>query len=289
MSRCLRYPHIEAYLVGLKKKIGLDRQLPEIDTLILGSSHGQYSYIPQKNEYNLCLPSQDLYYAYSLYKKYCKKAKNLKTVVLFYSVFSPGYEVLKTKEDFRSFHYNLIFGIKPHPRRYWDILSEKYGSYLPYMTQRAEKLRVSKSYHGENPDIKGKNVNRIGQTDPNVRAQGALKHNQRNCLQNKYMEKMILLAKKCHHNFVLVLSPAHQEYKNVLPAEKELFSGVFRLVAEYPSDMMFLDFYKRNDFEDTDWWDYDHLNPLGAEKFTRLYHDYLYRLFRYSNNCLKPL
>ena len=103
------------------------------------------------------------------------------------------------------------------------------------------------------------------------------------------MEKMLLLAKKCHHNFVLVLSPAHQEYKKVLPTEKELFADVFRLVAKYPSDMMLLDFYKRNDFEDADWWDYDHLNPDGAEKFTRLYHDYLYKLFRYSNNGLKPL
>ena len=65
-----KYPYIDAYRIGLKKKIGLERQLGSVVTLILGNSHGEYAYVPRRGEYNLCLPSQDLYYSYALYEKY---------------------------------------------------------------------------------------------------------------------------------------------------------------------------------------------------------------------------
>ena len=135
------YPHINAYLVGLKKKIGLENQLLNTHTLVLGSSHGQYSFIPQKGEYNLCLPSQNLYYSCSLYKKYCSRLKNLKNIVLFHSVFSRSLELVKTNEDFRCYHYKKLFDISPNRSCYSEKLHQKYGGYDNYMDIRAQKMR----------------------------------------------------------------------------------------------------------------------------------------------------
>ena len=166
MTQFTKYPHIDSYLVGLKKKIGIEQNLSAIDTLVLGSSHGQYSYVPQENEYNLCLPSQDLYYSYSLYKKYSRRLKNLQTVVLFYSVFSQGFELIKSRENFRCYGYEQIFGIKPYHRNFSLKLHDEYDVYLPSIQLSAQKLKVPCKYRGENPDKKGKNVKRIGKIDP---------------------------------------------------------------------------------------------------------------------------
>lgn len=267
-----KYPHINAYLVGLKKKIGFERCITKIDTLILGSSHGQYAYVPKNGEYNLCLPSQDLYYSYALYKKYAGKLKNLKKIILFYSVFSCGYELIKGKEDFRCFHYEQIFGIKPNHRAYIGNLHAKYNRFLSYIQEKAQMLRVAKNYCGQNPDTKGKNVWRIGKIAPQERAKGALKHNRRGYTQDKYIEKLVCLAQKHNVKVDVVLSPTHTEYKRCLPSEEQLFAHLFALLKLYPS-VQLIDFYSRNDFTDDEWWDYDHLNPSGAKKFTQLFEE----------------
>ena len=266
-----RYSHTQAYLVGLKKKIGLEQQINTVENLILGCSHGQYSYVPRKGEYNLCLPSQDLYYSYALYKKYAKKLKNLKHIVLFYSVFSCGYELIKTKEDYRCFHYEKLFGIKPNHRKYADLLREKYEHFQSYLSEKGKKLHISQNYRGENPDTKGKNVWRIGKIEPQERALNALKNNKRGSVQDKYVEKLINLAQRHGVKVTIVLSPAHAEYKSVLPLKKKLFSHILEIVSKYPEVKM-LDFYSYNNFTDEYWWDYDHLNPQGAKIFTQLYH-----------------
>lgn len=266
-----RYPYIQAYLVGLKKKIGLEQQAGTIENLILGCSHGQYSYIPQQKEYNLCLPSQDLYYSYALYKKYAGQLKNLKHIVLFYSVFSCGYELVKTKEDFRCWHYEQIFKIKPNHRKYLEILHTKYGKFSDYIQERGSKLHVAKNYRGENPDKTGKNVWRIGKIEPQERALGALKHNKRGHMQDKYVEKLINLAQKHGVEVTVILSPAHVEYRKVLPPEEKIFAHIREILSHYPKIKM-PNFYNYDNFADECWWDYDHLNPIGAKKFTKLYH-----------------
>ena len=266
-----KYPNIKAYLVGLKKKTGLENQLSNIHTLVLGSSHGQYSFVPEKGEYNLCLPSQDLYYSYSLYKKYACQLKNLKKIVLFYSVFSRGMELVKTNEDFRCYHYEKVFGISPSRTCYSKKIHEKYGCYDNCIESKAQKLRIPKFYRGENPDVKGLNVYRIGSIDPAVRASAAYKHHQRKIIQDKYIIKMMNLARKNNHHITLILSPAHRDYKKALPSERELFADIFSMICTHDNEMLLLDFYNRDDFSDNEWWDYDHLNPDGAKKFTKIY------------------
>ena len=93
----------------LIKKESFNNIKSNIKTLVLGSSHGGYDFNPLflKNSFNMSLPSQDLYYSYHLYKK--NNTKKIKNIILFYSVFSPGFSLIKTSEKQRALLYKLIF------------------------------------------------------------------------------------------------------------------------------------------------------------------------------------
>lgn len=271
-STSRKYPYIDAYLIGLKKKIGLERQVDCIETLILGSSHGQYAYVPRRGEYNLCLPSQDLHYSYALYKKYRAKFKKLKNVILFYSVFSPGFDVLKGSESYRGYHYEQIFGIKPNIRGFSKKMHGLYDSFCKNIEKEASKLKISETYRGRNPDIKGKNVGRLGVTNYVKRAEVHLKGNLRESRQTPYVEKLIQSAQQRQVRVTVVLSPAHVKYRGSLPAAAELFADLFELLKSHP-EVKLADFYSQDVLANDDfWWDYDHLNPAGARQFTQLYH-----------------
>ena len=271
-SESQNYPNLYAYLLGLKKKIGLERQVDCIETLILGSSHGQYAYVPQEREYNLCLPSQDLYYSYALYEKYGTRLKNLKNVILFYSVFSAGFDCVRGRENYRSYHYEKIFDIKPHIPGYSEKLYDLYGSFQKSIDEEANGLEVPQDYRGENPDVTGKYVGRLGITNYVERANGHLKSNRRESRQTPYVEKLIQLAQQHHVLVTVVLSPAHAKMKSHWPPVSDLFADLFELLKSHP-EVKLADFYSQDALARDDfWWDYDHLNPAGAKQFTQLYH-----------------
>ena len=100
------------YTLYYLKFKSLENKLSGIKNLILGSSHGVYGFLPNNNEFNLCFPSQDLYYALKLYEKYRFKCHNLRTIYLFYSVFSPGFELAESNEKWRCTWYQMFFNIK---------------------------------------------------------------------------------------------------------------------------------------------------------------------------------
>ena len=105
------------------KKKGLEYRINDIDLLVLGSSHAKCAFdssiVP--NSFNLGTDNQDLYTAYHLLKSYIPKMKALKNVVLFYSLFSPGFELAKTKSyrDICLHHY--VFWCALHCRLYSPV------------------------------------------------------------------------------------------------------------------------------------------------------------------------
>ena len=86
----------------------------ETQTVVLGSSHALYGYKPERTEFNFAEPSQDLYYSYKIYEKFCD-FKKIKRVILFYSVFSAGHILEKTRWVKLCAIYKKVLGI---PYRY---------------------------------------------------------------------------------------------------------------------------------------------------------------------------
>ena len=85
-----------------KKKKGFDKNLDKIKTIAIRGSNVDYAfYAPDwNNSYNLGLTSTNLYESYYLYKKYRKDLCSLKNVILYFTVFAPGYSLIHTSERY---------------------------------------------------------------------------------------------------------------------------------------------------------------------------------------------
>lgn len=258
----------------IKKYYALERDKNNIETLALGSSHGYYGFLPDGKSFNLCGTSQDLYLSYELYRRYSDLPK-LKTVVLFYSVFSPGFETERSIEMDYCCYYKFFWGV---PLRYHanDGFGRKMKMIDRYVANRA--MEISSDYHGENeykffmPDT----------IPAQERAAAHLKHNRRQNGQTDYVRKMAKLANEKGHRLVVVVPPARSDYREHLPADQELFGELYALLDECPA-VQLMSFLRDCDFEDSDFGDTDHLNRHGAEKLTGMIKD---RLNKPDDTCL---
>ncbi len=135
-----------------KKHLSLENNINKIQTLVLGSSHGHYAFLPkEETEFNLSIRSQDLYYSYKLYQKYASKLSNLKNIILFYSVFSPGFEIEKTSNRFLCIPYIFIYNIysKSIVRNITFLIECIYRSIKFFNYESDIRKNIDKSYRGE--------------------------------------------------------------------------------------------------------------------------------------------
>lgn len=230
-----------------------------VETLVLGSSHGNYGFHATGNEFNFCIDSQDLYYGYEIYKKYAD-LKNLKTIILFYSVFSPGFDLEMTNIFFDPIAYKILLDIPYRYERNDRKKTEK--TFQKYM--RSDKIcydHMDSRGNFDHCSFFGKNV------DAKERADGHLKNAVRENGQTKYVAEMQNLAEKNGHSFVVVIPPARSDYMQHMPPCETVFKDLFSL-----KNVRTLNYFGSSDFSDEDFGDMDHLNLQGALKLTDFIH-----------------
>ena len=249
---------------SLMKCKGLEYHKKEVEILALGSSHCMCGFCPNmiKGAYNLGNTGQDLYTSYSLLKKYLPQLEKLKKVILFYSVFSPGYELAKTHALKQVVINHFVF----------DIPYE-----VPSLSawQRAVRHRYQKfddswlaydRYYGYLPSCE---ANKMPLEE---RVAKHLRENARGTHQTRYVEKMIDLCRDRGLSLEIVLSPGRSDYCGlVLKNTPDPFSELRACIGQQPgADVNVLDLFQAGPFEKNDFADSDHLNPKGAQKLTRL-------------------
>lgn len=240
----------------------------KVENLVLGSSHGGYGYIPQPNEFNLCFPSEDLYYSNALYRKYKNKLSNLQNIILFYSIFSPGSSLIKSSENWRCCHYKMAFGINS-PSKDFDKLIELQTELIKKQKDYFEiaNIKPKTDYRGANIDLKGKAMTPIKNVAAlRKRVLSHIKCNLRNHDQNKYLKKLIEVGHKDGRNVFIVISPLRKEFRDYLANYEVLFDDLLKITKEYK--VRILNFFEDKRFKAEDFFDYDHLNLAGAEKLT---------------------
>ena len=92
----------------------LECDYQNLDTIALGSSHGDHSFNPLyfPNSFNLCCSSQDLNHSFLLYEHIIKNYPNIKNLILYYSIFSSGWNMLKSdSEKYISVTLNELFAL----------------------------------------------------------------------------------------------------------------------------------------------------------------------------------
>ena len=238
-----------------------------METLILGSSHGDYGYLASENEFNLALPSQDLYNSYKLYEKYSKSAK-LKNVIIFYSVFSEGFILDKTNAKEISLSYKNFFGINI---LHDSLFLRHRNLFFPWYFMQIVNNKISFN-NGNNSSVEDTSQALRSSISPKERALAHLKSHNRPNKQIKYLHKLVDLCHKNSHNVFIVIAPATREYKENLPDG----SFIFASLKEF-NDVEIIDLYDSDLFNDDDFLDWDHLNLSGAKKCTKYIKNVIYK------------
>lgn len=254
----------------IKKRDGVECNKYKIINLFLGSSHTQMGInsnaFEQNAAYNLAISSQDLYNSCELYKKYCKEIPNLKNIFIEYSVFSAGYEIEKSINSRFAYYYNFVFGI---PFKYLTK-SNFVKSNINLVYKKAMRgYKLPKGYNGY--------LDYVTYYDENIAIRDVkahIKHATRNNKQEQYIKQTIELANSLEQNVYVLVPPHSSTYITYIKEEankmeytlEDLFAPLNNLKKEI--DLKILNYFDSKEFCDEDFYDWEHLNPSGALKWT---------------------
>lgn len=242
------------------KKEGLIKNGHKIELITLRGSHADYSTYSNDydNVYNLGLTSTDLYTTFELYENTKSLMPRLKYVVVFYSVFTPGLCLVKTKERNRLITYSHFFNFDYQ----CNNLIDKYDEKLVLNRIKRKKFKkINSEFRGYvNPshfsvDMKASH-----------RVKTHLRENKRVPNQLGYLEKLSDSVNKDGRKLIILLSPNRQDYKDELKNENGLFDSLRNIKIK---NCQVIDYYNSELLNDCDFGDTDHLNIHGAKKLTK--------------------
>lgn len=240
-----------------KKKLGLESNFGTIKTLALRGSTADYGFYSSlwENSYNLGLISSSLYTNYHLYNNYRNQLSNLQNVIIFSSVCSPGYSLIRTSERYRVVAYKYFF----------DVPYEKKEFINPYFEKQI--LKKCKSLPPQELDINymGFEKKTYYGTDITAedRTQSHLRENKREPDQLNWLKNLRDLVNEDGRKLFIVIPPYRTDYKKLLPTDSTLFSKFYNL-----DGVEILNYYNSEIFVDSDFGDTDHLNENGSIKLT---------------------
>ncbi|TYT73322.1 hypothetical protein [Desulfobotulus mexicanus] len=235
----------------MSKRKGLSCDGSPIHYLALGSSHGDYGFNPfwLGNAFNLCSVSQDLCLSFKLYEhilqnnEHYPRLEKLCHIILFFSVFSPGFNLLKSSEKTRYLAFCKVFGLNLPDDPDLHNLNEVKGfvpDKTPLLYDGFRRTNTRYFFSGDYID---------------KRAAGHLFYN-KGKKELHWLDKILIMARKHGHKVLIVLSPAHPDYKERMPETSFLFDDVYRREADV------LDLYSCTSF-DSCFGDSDHLYPAS--------------------------
>lgn len=232
-----------------------------LETIVLGSSHGDYGFDPaySRHSFNLCCRSQDLKHSFFLYKHVCELAPSIKNTVVFYSLFSSG-SLLEKSPSERDICpalnglFNLGLHYKHNPLNHLSLNIREQISELPVSLQGhmgffpvAGKGFIQEGYGVQRRADEHRKLNASQQAHP-------------------FLSKVLARADKQNHKVYIVVPPVRQDFKQAVGLEfDQAFKALLDLIATSASKsrVTLLNFYDDNDFKAEHFGDFDHLLPGG--------------------------
>ncbi len=261
------------------KKRHLEAALNTIEILTLGNSHALAAFRPESFSlagFNLGFRSQSLYYDAMLALTYIEQLPKLKIVLVPISSFSFWYNLESTNIDWRESFYNQTFDIRPESgkQKLSDFSKLKlYGfkkslSYL-FLKQNDKDLR-----HISQSGWEGRTYNPLKISDRKGKKRAEF--HKSICFEansGKNLESLHALLRELSKRdikCVLVTTPTYGTYyhhldKGLLLESKKIIN---QLVDKYSCS--YFNYLKDNRFNKEDFYDNDHLNSEGAEKFSQI-------------------
>lgn len=265
-------------------KQNIESQLKDINVLVLGNSQSSYGINPSLFKckgFNLSNSSQDLYTDIMLLNYYLPELNNLKLVIFNISYFTLGYNNYDSDEKWRYYFYEKYWGLNYPKLNRFDLKNISLISlYTPqlslYYATKNFNVNLAESFTESgwnNIDAKSDEEN-IQINDITGKAR-FLSH--KNLINNetrnsnlKLLEKTISKLNENNINIVFLTPPVYSTYyKNADPILlNEIRSDIENLCSG--NKCKYISYFTDHRFTYKDFKNNDHLNSIGAEKFSRI-------------------
>lgn len=262
-------------------------KLPDnsVDLVVLGSSHGKYGLkLWEKNQMNLALESQGMYYNLKLLEKYENKIKNGAKIIIPLSVFSfyePNYNNKEITNDNYKNYINLLdkkdIGTLKNSEYY---LTRNFSIFYPLnrinetIKMILAWIKIKKIYKNKMVYIEDYRGEKFKE-NAKEHAKGHISLEITNPKYGiEYTKAILELCKKNDWECIYIIVPCHKFYveelekieKNIL--NKRIYSNLNAIEKNY----IMLDYMKDDRFYENEEYflNADHLNEKGAEYFTEI-------------------
>jgi len=260
------------------KKNFLDKNAPTLQVLTLGSSHALVGINPiffSMNGFNVADTSQSLYYDYQILNKYADSLENLKVVIIPVSYFSLKYNFSSSVESWRENFYKKVWGLDSENK---SSINVRNFSYMALYGQIRSLFYALKFF-----DVNlASNISKTGwyrldgkETAPDSGKERVKYHEsimeESSFTENiNYLKKMIELAKSKGVTVVLITTPVAPDYfDNVNSKEYNLMQNTIKKITE-EYNVKYFNYFLDKNFTPDDFFNSDHLNVEGAEKFSKI-------------------
>lgn len=290
VSLAILFLYIEYRLINVENsysfiKKNLEEKISEIEVLNLGSSHGLYAFDPNFYDYkgfNLANVSQTFYQDYNLLKLYLDRAPKLKVLLIPVSYFSIYEKLEVSAEYWREYFYERYYQITPEFHK--DFQLKRYSLFALYgnkeslwfminnfNTDLTANYQKTGGYFETNYNVNefAKNITEeTGKKRVRTSMEGyRLKHIYTNI---HYLEEMIKACQKRNVIPILITTPVASAYSNNIDRFfwNLALNSIKKLQTKYK--IPYYNYLNDSIFVKADFRDCDHLNSLGAEKFSKL-------------------
>ncbi|MEI8133278.1 MAG: SGNH/GDSL hydrolase family protein [Leptolinea sp.] len=266
------------------KRVNLEKNLNVIEVLVLGDSWAWNDINPdyfQVKGYNLANPVQDLYYDQQLLYKYLDHLPNLKVVLQPLS-----YHILQSNQMLNGRNYRVCMTLREFsilPQDLEDLFRYRFCSLL---TKEGDTPFSSILYWEKN--LKNYDLpstvqeNGWGRNDAVLQDTSLEGAGKRVLALDKAMDPTLMEGN------IQRLLATNQKLKNrgvklvllTLPVTKEFYTNInlkkYNAVQKQilqlskQNNIPYYDYIQDSRFSDEDFYNYDHMNPRGAEKISRI-------------------
>ncbi len=259
------------------KRNYLDKNSNKIETLFLGSSHAFYSVNPKyihSNSFNAAHIAQSLDYDIEILKKYENKTTKLQYIVVPIDYFSLYNRLETGVESWRIKNYTIYYGFNKSYefKDNFEILNGKLIENIKRIVQFyvRHKSEVSCNTLGWGTKHNSKNNKDLIATGKAAAKRHAAKSKSFFNENVAIVNEIIAIAKTKKAKVIFYTNPAYKTYTSQLNQEQlQKTYATIRSITNSNPNVRYYDFLTDSSFLKEDFFDADHLNEIGTEKFSK--------------------
>ncbi len=262
------------------KKQYLEKQVKDIKVLVLGSSESVYNIDPtyfSQPGFNLANISQSLYYDNALTRKYFDQMTSLKCIILNMSYFSLWYQVEDGGEGWRDFYYLHFWdirypGIKRDDSKNYSLIMLYSPKIVSGFARKKFKVNLADNLMSNGYIRNDTTPNLTDETSGQIRVGIHDKHRKISHFKENYamLENFAEECNKRKIKLVFISSPVLPTYYNYTDPEANQMNldAINKLCEKYNCE--YFNYFKDVRFSKKDYIDHDHMNFVGAAKFSKI-------------------